>query len=264
MRLEIGTLRRNVIALGFLLLVYVLFGAVATLQQERLIYRPSADIFEECEAFPLGEKRALGNTRAYIGGEVSQVMVIYHGNVGSACDRDYLVQLAEVNGYAYVLVEYTGYAGDTRAPSHEAVKENVRDVVEYLRDKSYEEVVVLGESISTGAASYHASLLPPDKLILISPFRNLLDIAKNRFWFYPTSLLVNNAFDNEQALAKYRGDVLIFHGDRDWIIPIRSAELLFEAPRTDSKEMVIVYGAGHNSMFEFVDIYMKIYEFLSS
>lgn len=117
--------------------------------------------------------------------------------------------------------------------------------------------MVLGESIGTGFASYHASLQPPDQLILLAAFTDLLDIAKNRFWFYPTSLMVDNALDNEVFLQDYRGRVLQIHGDQDTIIPYELGQKLHASISTE-KQFVTITGAGHNDLFKYEQTYQVI------
>lgn len=262
MRLELGGWQRNVKALFVLVFVYFLLGALLFFFQDNIIYRPSAQDFERCPALADAEHIEHQGTRMYFKENGPRIAVIYHGNAGSACDREYLASLVESSGYSYIVVEYTGYSNDGLTPTHEGIKENVRSIVQFIAQKQFQEVVVLGESIGTGAASYHASIDAPSKLVLVTPFADLYDVAKSRFWFYPTSFLVDNAFDNQALLENYVNEVLIIHGDADKIIPLQSAQRLFDTLSTPQKKFVLVDGAGHNSIFEFEETYAGIFEML--
>ncbi len=262
MKLELGSLQRNVKALRVLVFVYLLLGTLLFFFQEKIIYRPSSQDFERCSAFADAENVEYQGARMYVKENGPRIAVIYHGNAGSACDREYLASLMESSGYSYAVVEYTGYSNDGRTPTHERIKENVRSVSDFLAQRAYQEVVVVGESIGTGAASYHASIDAPSKLILVTPFADLYDVAKSHFWFYPTSLLVDNAFDNQALLQNYMNEVLILHGDEDRVIPLQSAKKLFDTLPASRKEFVLLEGAGHNSIFEFEETYAEIFESL--
>ena len=86
-------------------------------------------------------------------------------------------------------------------------------------------------------------------------------MAKNRFWFYPTKYLVNNAFANEAFLSQYRNPITIIHGTKDSIIPYTLGQKLFASLQTE-KEFIPVVGAGHNDLFLYPEMYASINNFL--
>jgi pimeloyl-ACP methyl ester carboxylesterase len=137
-------------------------------------------------------------------------------------------------------------------------------VVDFVKERNFEDVTVIGESIGTGVAAYHTSLYPPESLLLISPFSDLVAIAARHYWYYPVSLLVNNAFDNEKLLRGYKGRVLIVHGEADTIIPAALGEKLFHSLDTSDRKLFIVPGAGHNDIFESPSVDETLSQFMKS
>lgn len=250
--------KRTKIALGVFLVSYLLFGLFLTLTQERMIYHPWPQDFAACDALADAEKVTYADTRMYAHTGPRGVVVLYHGNTGSACDRAHYAHQFTDAGYGYVLVEYAGYSNDARSPSHDLMKQDVRNVISYLSELNAPRVVVVGESVGTGAASYHASLRVPDHLLLISPFASLVDVAQRRFWFYPASLLVYNAFDNMALLAQNRGSITIVHGDNDLVISQKSGIRLFEHLETPDKHFVSVQGKGHNDLPDSTELHEVI------
>lgn len=261
-RFFFGNTKSNVIALGIFLFFYIVFGLVVTRSQERMIYLPGAQNFSECPALRNAEQISFEGTRLYFRNNGPMVGVMYHGNASSACDNAFMAQLLDEAGYSYVLPEYTGYSNDSSTPSHAAIKQDVRHVIDFLSTRHFEHAIVIGQSIGTGVATYHASIQPPAKLILISPFSNLTDVARARFWYYPVALMVDNAFDNVDLLSQYRGSLLVLHGDKDSTIPESLGEKLFSTVSGTDKRMVIIHGAGHNDMFEFSETYIAIKQLL--
>jgi pimeloyl-ACP methyl ester carboxylesterase len=241
---------RDRIAIGVFVVFYVGFGVLLTVFQERLVYQPFAQDFDACPLLTDAEKITYNGTRMYVQEGEKGVVVLYHGNAGSACDRAFYADIIEAEGYGYVLVEYAGYSNDPRQTTHELVKQDVQHVVAYLGTLDAARIVVVGESIGSGPASYHTSLLAPDALVLITPFTTLPDIAKNRFWFYPTRLLADNPFDNGALLQEYKGPVTIIHGENDSIVPQKLGRTLYENLSTTQKEFVSVPNEGHNSMYD--------------
>jgi len=253
--------RRNMFALGIFIVFYFSFGIFLTLNQESIVYQPFSQDFHSCDNFSTAEKVTYQGTRMYVKDLMKPIVVLYHGNAGSACNRDYLAEIFSQAGYGYVIVEYAGYSNDTVRPSHDLIKLDVQNVISYLQQNNLEDVTIVGESIGTGATTHHASIAPPEKILLISPFTDLVAVAKNRFWFYPTSLLVNNAFDNVANLEKYEGSVTIIHGTQDTIIPHKLGTKLFNSLSTD-KNFVSIDGAGHNDLFMYEETITAIKEFL--
>ena len=253
--------RRNKIALIVLAVFYISFGIFLSVYQENIVYYPNTQDFDNCEDFKTAEKIDYSGTRMYVKDMNKPIVVLYHGNAGSACDRSVYADIFTQAGYGYIIVEYAGFSNDADKPTHAAVKSNVRDVIAYISDNKISDITVVGESIGTGIASYHASLLSPDKLLLISPFTNLAEVAKNRFWFYPTTLLVDNAFNSVAYLDKYNNPITIIHGTKDTIIPYALGKKLFESVDT-KKQLVPIEGAGHNDLFLYPETYAAITNFL--
>lgn len=221
--------------------------------QERFIYLPDGQDFWDCAGAARASlaPREYGDTRMYVSEHLAPntpVVVVYHGNAGSACDRIYYVPLLEAAGYATVLVEYAGYSDDPVPPGHARIKQDVLNVIAFLNQEAITSVTVLGESIGSGPASYHAAEASPAQLILITPFTSLRELARYHYWFYPTNWLVNNAFDNQELLTDYTGAILLIHGDRDQTVPAEMSEIL-AAERPESTTLRILPGVGHNDLF---------------
>ncbi len=253
---------RNSKVLLFFLFFYIAFGMYLVLNQEQIIYQPYPQDFASCEEFSLAEKINYEDTRMYFKDNGPRLVVLYHGNAGSVCDRIYLAELFEQAGYSYLLPEYAGYSNDIAKPSHDLIKKDVENVVLFLDERNFAEVVVVGESLGSSFAAYHTFLAPPHKLLLITSFTNLTDIARNAFWFYPVSLLVKDLFDNAHLLADFQGSILMLHGEKDNLIPLKLGQKLFAELAVPRKEIIIVPNAGHNDLFWFPETAQAIRDFL--
>ncbi len=254
--------RRNIQALIGLVVFYLGFGILLTVYQERFIYQPSSQDFGNCSALINAEEVTANGTRFYMSDSGRPVVVLYHGNAGSACDRAFYSNWITAAGYDFVLVEYTGYGGDTETPTHQGIKQDVRNVIEYLASNGRDTSAVIGESIGSGPASYHASLAAPPKLLLITPFTDLHALVRGHVWFYPTGLLVDNAFAPITDLATFRGQVTIIHGTADTVVPTTLGEQLYESLMTPNKRFVAVKEANHNDLFLFIEAVTAVQNFL--
>jgi fermentation-respiration switch protein FrsA (DUF1100 family) len=88
-----------------------------------------------------------------------------------------------------------------------------------------------------------------------------VDVAKKHYWFYPTSILVTNAYDNTILLSTYRNPVTIIHGDMDTIISHELGQKLFSSLDTQ-KEFVTIEDAGHNDLFSHQQTHTAVVDFL--
>lgn len=241
---------------------YFVYGAYLALRQERIVYQPTPQDFASCASFAKAEKIAQGGTRMYFKDNGPRLVVLYHGNFGSACDRAFYAEMFDRAGYSYLIPEYAGYSNDVVSSSHERTKQDVEHVVDFLRTRNFSETIVVGESVGDSFAAYHASLMPPQKLLLISSFKDFAAIARTHFWYYPTSLLVKNPFNNVGFLKDFTGEVRLVHGDQDDIIPLALGQEFFAELKTPRKELIVIKSAGHNDLFAFPETYQAIESFL--
>ena len=227
------------------------------------IYFPDKTDFYTCSYFTDMQKIKHNSTRMYYKQNGKELVVLYHGNAGSACDRTLYASYFDGHNISYILVEYAGYAGDDKKPSRELILEDVDNVINLLETLDYDKLIILGESVGAGVATHHAALKEPDKIILISPFTRLSDIARIHYPFYPAKFLLDEDYDNVEPLSHYEGALLIISGQNDRIIPYSMSEELYNIAKLAShKELMPVPGAEHNDLFIHDEVFEKIIEFV--
>jgi pimeloyl-ACP methyl ester carboxylesterase len=236
--------------------------------QTSFIYYPDQQVFGNCPKLPEGTKAVTygtEDTRAYYGGEGETLVVVYHGNAGSACDRSWLAtSLFIPAATSFLLVEYTGYSNDSKEPSAEAILRNVRDTIEYVGVLKYEKVIVMGQSLGAAAATYHAANADNvDGLFLSTPFISLAQVAKEQYPFYPIDLLLRERLPTAEYLKEVEVPLVIAHGTNDNIAPPHHAEYLFELSPSKEKELLTVEGVGHNSLYNSLKWQQAVREFIS-
>ena len=241
------------------ILVYVGLGVVLFFSERSTVYLPdypAPSVFEECTAFGSGaehivyEGMRMHHKRLPVqaGASEGRVVVFYHGNAGSACDRAILAPVLERAGYSFIFVEYPGYAGpvrgkppevagggsrasngagDREGPSKTRILAGVLTVQQFIEQEGYREVVLVGESIGVGVAGYHASLAKPDRLILISPHYELADLAGWIGHLYPVRLLMRENYTPGTWLKGVSVPTLLIEAEDDEIVPAWSADKLY-------------------------------------
>ncbi|RON47804.1 alpha/beta hydrolase [Pseudomonas frederiksbergensis] len=157
---------------------------------------------------------------------------------------------------AIYLMHYRGFGGSTGSPSEEAIARDALD----LFDRVYAEhpqVAVVGRSLGTGVAIRLASQRPATRLILITPYNSVLEIAARQYQMFPVKWLLKDTFDSGQYAAHISVPTLLIAAEHDDVIPRSSTVRLYGQFIQGVATMKVIAGAGHNSISESPD-YLKL------
>ena len=238
------------------LLVYFGLGIALFVFQAKYIYYPDKTDFHDCPSFKNADQISFGSSRGYLTKRSQEkVIVFYHGNAGRACDRDYLEAAFAEQNYSTFFVEYSGYGEEGNNPSMSKLLKNVDDTIDFLKTQNFKDIVVVGESVGVGPATYHASLSDVDKLILITAYNNLASVAFSHYPIYPMRLLLLNNFTPDEWLAHYKGEVSIILAENDEVIPNKLGRKLYDDIPSDLKKIYTVKNARHNTIYEKEEFY---------
>jgi len=190
------------------------------------------------------------------------VIVYYHGNAGSACDRSFLKSTFEIPNTSILFVEYTGYSADPQKPSKNHILQDVHNTYDFIDEQNFSHIIIIGTSLGASAASYHASLGQVDKLLLISPFLNTFELAKSKYPFYPVSFILKENYTNDIWLQYYTEELLVLHGSHDIIIPPKFSQQLFRIVPTENKKYQLIQKASHNTIFSTSETFQEMHSFI--
>jgi len=249
----------------FIIIIFIYFGIglILFIFQKNLIYYPSNQDFNSCPSFENSEKVIVNGTRMYYKKNGDKLVVFYHGNAGSACSRTYLKEKFDELGLSYVIVEYTGYSNDINKPTNKLLLKDVENVNKFLINKNFSQIILMGESLGTALAIYHSTLMNVDKILLISPFYRMSEIASNNIKIYPISLLLRENYDSDKWIENSKTKKLkIIHGNIDDIIPIEQSKKLYNKATIDNKQYIEINGANHNDIYGFDETDKEINRFL--
>lgn len=239
-------------------------GAFLYFIQDKLIYLPPAQDFENCPMLASAERVTHQGTRFYYKElpDSKTRIVMYHGNASSACDLGFLASEFEKENVSYIFPEYAGYANDSGSPSGELLLRDVQNMDSFIQTLPMKKLIVAGESIGTGFASYHTFIDQPDKVLLISPFTSLSKLAEKSYPLFPVELMLKTDLKNIEWLKNYSGSVLIIHGTADRVVPYEMGTRLFESLKTADKEKITIPGADHNELYGHTETMETISKFI--
>jgi hypothetical protein len=179
--------------------------------------------------------------------------VIWHGNAGSARQRDYLAAPLLALGWRVVVAEYPGYGARPPGSLREAaLVAEARSLAEEVRGRFGDPLVVVGESLGAALAAAVAGDpgLSVQGVLLLTPWQDLAGVARHHYPWLPVGLLLRDRFDNAAALRDYRGPVLIATAGGDEIVPATQGERLYAQLATVHKRLHEIAGAGHNDWLD--------------
>jgi len=182
-------------------------------------------------------------------GRKRPTIVLYHGNAGHIGHRLGNVAHFVAAGYGVFLTEYRGFGGNPGSPSEAGLFADGRAAIKHLQGRglALKDLVLVGESLGTGVATRMAVEFPVRALLLESPFSSAVDVGQANYLFIPVRLLLWDRFESAAIIAKIKAPLLITHGDRDPVVPLRFGRRLFDAA-VDPKTFHVVRGAGHGDL----------------
>jgi uncharacterized protein len=161
-------------------------------------------------------------------------------------------------GYDILMVDYRGYGKSTGKPNEKALYEDASTVWQWAKDKfQYDRWVIYGRSLGSAVATHLAQQVKPDILGLETPFANLRFTRLARIM----PLKLKYKFSNLNHLQGISCKKYIFHGTRDWVVPLRSA-LQLKPLLSEQDAFIIIEKGGHKNLNEFELYRVKLAELL--
>lgn len=177
-------------------------------------------------------------------------VVYFHGNAGNLGGAVVSNNALVASGMGALLVEYRGYGGNAGAPSEKGFYLDGEAAIAWLgeRDVAPDAIIIIGNSIGSGAATEMAVRHRPRALILIAPFTSLPNAAVESLWWLPVGPLMRDRFDNLGKIARVNAPILIQHGSADQLIPASHGLELSAA--SAQAQFQSFEGRGHDLSFE--------------
>jgi len=213
----------------FLLLsaLYVIFCAALYFNQEKIFFFPdpiSADYkpWKGQEIWIPTHDNLRLNAALITTPNPKGAILYLHGNKGNV--KRCLAQTTQFEnlGYDVLVPDYRSYGkSEGVLRSEKQMYQDVQTIYAFLKTK-YSNIVVIGYSLGSGMAAYVAAQNEVAGLILVAPFKSLVDMKK-RYIPYVPNFLLKYPFRTDQLLAKTQAPIAIIHGKADELIPYESS-----------------------------------------
>ncbi|MNX45722.1 putative aminoacrylate hydrolase RutD [compost metagenome] len=226
--------------------VYLALCVALFVFQRSLIYYPQPRAVGSAETLltlPVDDAQVLVSVRPYDGPKA----LIYFGGNAEDVSRSLPAFAEAFPDHALYFMHYRGYGGSSGSPSEEAI---ARDAMT-LFDKVYADhpqITVVGRSLGSGVAVRLASSRPATRLLLVTPYNSLEELAARQFRWFPVQWLLKDKFESWRYASHITVPTRLIAAEHDEVIPGASTQRLYGHFAKGVAAMQVIKGTGHNSI----------------
>ena len=180
-----------------------------------------------------------GKQSAFLQGNLTSPrnLWIFYGGTGTvALDWSMWIDRCAPKEDAWLLMDFPGYGDCDGAPNPERIRESISvavplasQAVGWKGHPAGNRLRFFGHSLGSAACLIGASHFGIQRGVLIAPFTSTMEMSHVRTHL-PLGFLIWHRFDNSARLAELAargpGEVIIFHGTRDRMIPVSMSRKL--------------------------------------
>lgn len=196
---------------------YILLCAFLYLYQDNLLYFPQARVVTE-KSNTLLLPTEVGHTVVTVAKREGAKALIYFGGNAEDVSRRLDKFKSTFPDYSLYLMHYRGYGGSHGQPDEQLNYQDAQALFEQVA-QSKRKIVLMGYSLGSGIATRLAAEKSPDSLILVTPYSSIEDLASERYWGFPVSLLLQDKYLSWQYAARVTAKTSILLAGQDRVIP---------------------------------------------
>lgn len=204
---------------------------------------------------PVGQDIVVGG-RFYAAGTDNPTILFFHGNGEIVADYADVAAVYTGLGINFMPFDYRGYGRSTGQPTVTAMFQDAHAVFDFarawLKERQYTgRLFVMGRSLGSASAleltAAHTNEVAG--LIIDSGFADATALMRRLGWrARKGQMATDTLFHHTEKMAAYTGPTLIIHGTQDTIIPHTDAEALYQASRSNRKQLLRIRGGDHNNL----------------
>ncbi|MET0857691.1 MAG: alpha/beta fold hydrolase [Telluria sp.] len=236
------------IAAGTLLTVLLLYTAACVALyafQRSLIYYPQPKSYDG----PADTLILPADVRVTVRPHAGPKALLYFGGNAEDVSANLASFAHAFPDYAIYLLHYRGYGGSAGKPTEVALHADARALFDKVH-QAHPQIALVGRSLGSGVAVRLAAERPAARLVLVTPYDSIAEIAAQQFPYFPVRWLLTDKFESARHAPAVRVPTLILRAEHDEVIPQASTERLHAGFAAGVATQVVIRGAGHNSISE--------------
>ena len=262
-------MKNSFIRIALILVVsYLLFCAYLFVNQRSYIYFPRPGLQNEWSVITDGvsvfELNNQGITlRGWALNKDRHQAIIYFGGNAERVEANIPEFRKTFSGHSVYLAPYRGYGGIEGTATEENLYSDALAIYDEVA-KRHAEIFIIGRSLGSGVATYLASVRKVDKLILVTPFDSMVNLAREFYPLFPVGLFLIDQYDSASRVGQLESQTLVMVAGKDEIVPRQNTERLLSAFKPDHLTVKGIDQATHNSISTYPEYLKTLADFLKS
>jgi pimeloyl-ACP methyl ester carboxylesterase len=182
----------------------------------------------------------------HVARDLPQALIYFGGNAEDVAGNIETLSAAFPE-HSLFLVNYRGYGGSSGRPTETGLLADALAIFDRA-SAAHSEIAVVGRSLGSGVAVALASERNVDRLVLVTPYDSLVNVAREYFGWLPVGLMLKDRYESAGLAPRIRAPVLIVIAAEDEIISRPRAEALAAAFAPGQVRSEVILGTGHNTL----------------
>ena len=144
-------------------------------------------------------------------------------------------------------MHYRGYGGSSGMPTEPALIADALSLYDTLA-KDATRITVIGRSLGSGVAVQLAAARTADRLVLITPYGSIAELAAKMFTLFPVRWLLRDHYDSWRFADRIHAPSTLILAGRDTVIPNDSSLHLARHFRPGVAQVVTFADANHSDI----------------
>ena len=189
--------------------------------------------------------------------------ILYFGGNGESVEYN-ISQFSNLfPNQAVYMLSYRGYGESEGMPTEDGIYADALALYDKIR-MQHKTISIIGRSLGSGVATYVAAHRETQKVVLITPFASIEELAKDKFPIFPIGMLLIDKYLSIEHAKKIDSEVLILYAGKDQVVPEDSTKRLVSSLAPDLTQTVKILDAGHNSISEYERYNRRLRDFFTS
>ncbi len=248
------------------LICVAVYGAALLLlffKQRSLLYLPTPEPqTPEAEVLSM----VVDNTSLkiwHVNNEHAEEAIIYFGGNAEQVSNNIQPIQKHLPDHALYFMNYRGYSGSEGKPSEANLYQDALALYDYVK-QFHTKISIIGRSLGSGVTTYVASQREVARIVLVTPYDSVVDVAKDKFKIFPVSWLLQDRFDSLSRAKDIKSDVLIIIAQKDKLIPPEHSWRLAKAFYEEQVKVVVLEDADHSNVTSLSLYWQSLQQFMQA